>query len=124
VRNISKIFFLFLLLDWLVGFATEGDPKQKLLDRSAGTTVILTGSLTEQQQHVYQSQQSDYAPPPQEKYVAQEEPVYHYPQQQPAESAEQKEPESPEGQTCKDCGGRLVLTGSGRLQCIRCGRIF
>ncbi len=123
VRNISKIFFLFLLLDWLIGFATEGDPKQKWLDRYVGMTVILTDKLTDEQQHVYQSQQSDYVPPPQEQYVAHEEPVYHYPQQQPTESTAPQEPEGTE-QTCKDCGGRLVLTGSGRMQCIRCGRIF
>lgn len=123
LRNISKIFWVFLLLDWLIGFITDGDPKQRFLDRYAGTTVIVTDRLTHQQEHIYQSQQSEYAPPPGEQYTPKEEPVYHYPQEQPAPQEEQ-EPETPEEQTCNDCGGRLVLMGNGRLQCIRCGRIY
>jgi uncharacterized RDD family membrane protein YckC len=41
IRNISKIFWLFLLLDWILGVATPGhDQRQKYTDRIAGTTVI------------------------------------------------------------------------------------
>ena len=41
IRNISKIYPLFLLLDWLVGIATPGaDRRQKYTDRIAGTTVV------------------------------------------------------------------------------------
>ena len=40
IRNISKIFTLFLLLDWLIGIATPGDRRQKYMDRVAGTVVI------------------------------------------------------------------------------------
>lgn len=40
IRNISKIFWLFLLLDWILGVATPGrDQRQKYTDRIAGTTV-------------------------------------------------------------------------------------
>ncbi|HEY7588477.1 MAG TPA: RDD family protein [Thermoplasmata archaeon] len=39
IRNISKIFWLFLLLDTLLGAATQGDPRQRYLDRIARTTV-------------------------------------------------------------------------------------
>lgn len=42
IRNISKIFWVFLLLDWIVGFVTEGDPRQRFLDRIGNTTVIRT----------------------------------------------------------------------------------
>lgn len=42
IRNISKIFWLFLLLDWLVGIATPGDKRQKYLDRIAGVIVVQT----------------------------------------------------------------------------------
>jgi len=42
LRNISKIFWLFLLLDWLIGVATPGDRRQKYMDRVAGTTVVQT----------------------------------------------------------------------------------
>ena len=41
IRNISKLFGIFLILDWLVGIATPGpDPRQKYTDRIAGTTVV------------------------------------------------------------------------------------
>jgi len=41
IRNISKIFGPFLLLDWIMGVATAGpDQRQKYTDRIAGTTVV------------------------------------------------------------------------------------
>jgi uncharacterized RDD family membrane protein YckC len=41
IRNISKLFGIFLILDWLVGVFTPGpDPHQKYTDRMAGTTVV------------------------------------------------------------------------------------
>ena len=40
IRNISKIYWLFLLLDWIIGLVTPGaDRRQKYTDRMAGTTV-------------------------------------------------------------------------------------
>jgi uncharacterized RDD family membrane protein YckC len=43
IRNISKLFWLFLFLDWLVAIVTPGpDPRQKYTDRIAGTTVVST----------------------------------------------------------------------------------
>jgi uncharacterized RDD family membrane protein YckC len=41
IRNISKIYWLFLLLDWIIGIVTPGpDRRQKYTDRMAGTTVV------------------------------------------------------------------------------------
>jgi uncharacterized RDD family membrane protein YckC len=41
IRNISKIYWLLLFLDWIVGVATAGpDRRQKYTDRIAGTTVV------------------------------------------------------------------------------------
>jgi uncharacterized RDD family membrane protein YckC len=41
IRNISKIYGLFLLLDWIIGIATPGsDRRQKYFDRMAKTTVV------------------------------------------------------------------------------------
>ena len=43
MRNISKIFGLFLLLDWVIGMLTDTqDPRQKWLDQMAKTSVIST----------------------------------------------------------------------------------
>jgi len=41
IRNMSKIFWLFLVLDWILGIAITGsDQRQKYTDRIAGTTVV------------------------------------------------------------------------------------
>lgn len=41
IRNISKIFWPLLILDWLIGVASPGaDRRQKYSDRIAGTTVV------------------------------------------------------------------------------------
>jgi uncharacterized RDD family membrane protein YckC len=41
IRNITKFFWFILpALDWVIGMATEGDPKQRFMDRIAGTVVI------------------------------------------------------------------------------------
>jgi uncharacterized RDD family membrane protein YckC len=40
IRNISKIYWLFLLIDWILAIAIPGhDQRQKYTDRIAGTTV-------------------------------------------------------------------------------------
>ncbi|MEW6069221.1 MAG: RDD family protein [Candidatus Thermoplasmatota archaeon] len=40
IRNISKIYWLFLLVDIILGLVTEGDPRQRYLDRIANTMVV------------------------------------------------------------------------------------
>jgi uncharacterized RDD family membrane protein YckC len=40
LRNISKIYPLLLLLDWLLGILTPGNKMQKYTDRMAGTMVV------------------------------------------------------------------------------------
>jgi uncharacterized RDD family membrane protein YckC len=41
IRNISKIYWLFLLIDWILAIALAGhDQRQKYTDRIAGTTVV------------------------------------------------------------------------------------
>lgn len=42
IRNISKIYSLAFLIDWLIGFVTDGDPRQRFLDRIANTSVVRT----------------------------------------------------------------------------------
>jgi uncharacterized RDD family membrane protein YckC len=42
IRNITKIHSLIFLIDWLVGFVTDGDPRQRFMDRIANTTVVRT----------------------------------------------------------------------------------
>jgi uncharacterized RDD family membrane protein YckC len=43
VRNISKVFGVFLLLDWIIGMLMDThDPRQRWLDQVAKTSVIST----------------------------------------------------------------------------------
>ena len=128
IRNVSKIHGVFLFFDWLVGFVTDGDPKQKWFDRVGGTTVVITTALTEEQQHTYQSQQSKVAPPPQEQYATRHEQAYQYPPppaaSQPANGHQPVAgPQAAQEMHCGSCGGRLTETGAGRQKCIRCGKI-
>jgi uncharacterized RDD family membrane protein YckC len=44
IRNISKIYWIIVLLDTVIGLATPGDPHQRITDRLAGTTVSSTGA--------------------------------------------------------------------------------
>jgi len=42
LRNVSKVFAPILLIDWILGMATDtGDPRQKFTDHLARTSVIL-----------------------------------------------------------------------------------
>lgn len=40
LRNVSKIYWIFLLIDVLAGLGTYGDARQKYMDRVAGSVVI------------------------------------------------------------------------------------
>lgn len=56
LRNISKIYWLLLLLDWLLGVLTMGnDKRQKYSDRLAETTVVSVGQPFTSQSPAYQS---------------------------------------------------------------------
>ncbi len=44
IRNISKIYWILVLIDTVIGLATKGGTHQKVTDRVAGTTVVSTGA--------------------------------------------------------------------------------
>lgn len=66
IRNLSKLHGLFLLLDVLLGAATQGDPRQRYLDRIAGTTVTRVDQMAymEEQFRMMQTAPRMQAPPP------------------------------------------------------------
>jgi uncharacterized RDD family membrane protein YckC len=101
-RNISKIHFVALLIDVLVGYLTEGDPRQRYLDRVAGTTVVFD------------------EPTPMAPYTPQPPPPPQYAPSQAAAPPAQAQV----AQECAACGGRLIDSGDGRRQCIRCGKLY
>jgi uncharacterized RDD family membrane protein YckC len=57
IRNISKIYGLLLLLDWLIGIVSAGNKQQKFLDRAASAVVVQRGQP-------FAAAQTDYPPPP------------------------------------------------------------
>ena len=128
MRNLSKIHILFFVFDLLAGALMEGDPKQRYMDRVAGTTVVTvqpipsapyqspTPPVAPSAPRPVQAMQGQAAPPPSEK-PREEKPVYQY------EMAQVPKEEPAKPQECADCGGRLMTTGDGRKQCIRCGKV-
>jgi uncharacterized RDD family membrane protein YckC len=44
IRNISKIYWILVLIDTVIGLATKGGTHQKVTDRIAGTTVVSTSA--------------------------------------------------------------------------------
>ena len=75
IRNISKINLILLLLDWLVGLATDGDPRQRFLDRIAGTMVI--------RMDVQEQFHGAYPPPPAMPYHSHRRPPHMPPPRRP-----------------------------------------
>jgi hypothetical protein len=141
MRNISKIFGILLLIDWLVGMLTPGDPRQKYTDRMAGCTVQRTdqNAYMEEQFRVAQY----YRPPPAHGYQPYQQPYqqqaqqqpYQQPAQEPATSeqppdaaggwgAPQQPDEGPKPKFCQSCGGPLNVRPDGKMQCPSCGAMY
>jgi uncharacterized RDD family membrane protein YckC len=89
LRNLSKLFGLLLLLDWIVGMIQDGDPRQKWFDRYANAVV----QRTDQQAYMEQQfKQMAYVPP---------HPTYQPPPGQPQQPSYQPQPQTqqqPQGQ--------------------------
>ncbi len=152
LRNISKIFWLFLLIDWLIGMFTDGDPRQKWLDRYANTTVQRTDKdaylETQFRQMAYVPPHPTYQPPPAQPHQSYQPPPQQQPAQQPAQGSgwphqEQQQPKSdwpqhepgqvpPQQQSppgggprfCQNCGNTLSPGQDGRPTCTRCGAVY
>jgi len=142
VRNLTKIFPLALLIDALVGAAMEGDPRQRLFDRLAHTTVtrVDQGAYMEEQfrmmQHAMpypmtmQPAPTPQAPPPAPGTQAAPPTAGGWPGQAPPPSGWPQHQWDQEGRLVKEmkfctvCGGQLVARGDGKLTCVRCGAVY
>ncbi len=103
IRNISKLHGILVLLDWMIGMLSEGDPRQRYLDRLADTTIKAAGEPL----HV-----RDFI----EDHLFKEGPKEESPESGNIEEQDDKK-------TCRECGGTLKEIGDGRARCKRCGRI-
>jgi uncharacterized RDD family membrane protein YckC len=154
VRNISKLFGLLLLLDWIIGMFQDGDPRQKWFDRFANTVVQRTDqqAYMEQQfkQMAYvpphptyqpppgQPQQPSYQPPQQTQQQPQgqaaawphqeEQPKPDWPEHDPGQAPPQQQANQPPQQDaprfCQNCGTTLAPGPDGRQTCGNCGKTY
>jgi len=141
IRNVSKVHGLLLLLDWIIGLATEGDPRQKVLDRFAGTTVVRTDQQAYMEEQFRQMatppphpQAPTYAPP-QPAWPGQQAPPPGYQQSPPQQGAppayvppaqQQQWPGQPQQQAQQSGWPQHQWDEQGRLQqqarfCSVCG---
>src|SRR6266567_2590217 len=143
LRNLSKVFEIVFLLDLLVGGITQGDPRQRLFDRIARTTVtrVDQGAYMEEQFRMMQHAgphpmtmppaPMPHAPPPAPPGMQAAPAPGGWPGQAPAPSSGWPQHSWDEqGQLVKDmkfctaCGGQLVARGDGKLTCVRCGAVY
>ena len=100
VRNVSKIFwYAFLPIDCIIGLATEGDPRQRLLDRVVNTTVMQSPPTVSTQPRSTRLQQVEDKP------------------------LKQSKPSQPSEEKCRVCGAPLTIIDENRSQCSKCGLI-
>jgi uncharacterized RDD family membrane protein YckC len=122
LRNINRLFWFALPpLDLALGMAIRGDPRQRMLDRVAGTKVVhvdekerheqlLEALATEQQTaEVDAEDQSEKTTEDTDKNSAGE------------DLSDNEGPASED--RCRECGGKLILLADDKLQCEDCGLI-
>ena len=140
-RNLPKVFPLVILIDLLLGAATQGDPRQRLFDRLARTTVtrVDQGAYMEEQFRMMQHGMphpmtippapTPQAPPPAPGSKATTASA-GWPGQTPTQSGwpqhewDEEGKLIPEKKFCTACGGSLVTRGDGKLTCVRCGAVY
>ena len=152
IRNLFKILYPLLWIDVLLGMFTDGDPRQKYMDRVANVTVMRDDAQAYAEE---QFRQMQYVPPhpqvppqawqqpgqPQEPPNQPQPPVQ--PAQQPYQPPQQQQTWAPSPQSnwpqhqwdekgqlrpatrfCSSCGGQLAARGDGKMACVRCGLVY
>src|SRR5437667_1605242 len=144
LRNLSKIFGIVFVLDLLVGGVTQGDPRQRLFDRIARTTVtrVDQGAYMEEQFRMMQHAgpypmtmpqappRTNPPPAPGSAQAASAAQGSGWPGAAPAPSTWPQHQWDEQGRLVKEmkfctaCGGQLVARGDGKLACVRCGAVY
>ncbi len=105
IRNISKLHGVLVLIDWMIGMASEGDPRQRYLDRLSDTTV----KAHEEPLH-FREYIEDHL-------------FYHHKKEKEEEEGIAQHAGEDETRKCRECGGDLKDIGEGKSRCRNCGRI-
>jgi uncharacterized RDD family membrane protein YckC len=106
LRNVSRLFWFVLPpLDFTLGLATRGDPRQKLMDRLASTTVLIESERKWHEAHLGEFVGSG----------AEDQPEAAEEVQLPEESSKIEQ--------CRTCGGKVIVLADQKYQCQACGLI-
>lgn len=154
VRNASKIFpfGIIIVFDLLIGALTQGDPRQRYLDRIARTTVTRVDQQAYMEEQFRMMQHAPPHPmtpvggfgaavPPPPAAAAPPAPPGNpgnWPQQSggwpgqspppsggwPQHQWDEEGKLKPEMRYCAACGGQLVARGDGKNVCVRCGTVY
>lgn len=129
LRNVNRLlWFVLPPIDFALGMAMRGDPRQRLLDRAAGTTVVIESERKWHEAHL----EKEFRMPPAEESSADDTIA---PDGVPtsgesasgegaAKSARSNEPaSSSKEEKCHKCGARLIMLADEKLQCEKCGLI-
>ena len=151
VRNLSKIYWVLFGIDLIIGGVTQGDPRQRLFDRLARTTVTRVDQAAYMEEQFRMMQHAGphpmtmpQAPPPKTNPPpapgspqAAQAATGSWPGQgtgwpgaAPAPSTWPQHQWDEQGRLVKEmkfctaCGGQLVARGDGKLTCVRCGAVY
>jgi hypothetical protein len=106
VRNLNRLlWFVLPPLDFCLGLATKGDPRQRALDKLAGTKVV------HRRDRGFRMPEGLPAAPMGEAG----------PDEEVSESNGAPETEPATTERCRECGGPLIMLDDQKLQCERCG---
>ncbi len=95
IRNITRVFWFVLPpIDFVLGMATRGDPRDKIMDRVAGTRVVHIGE-TERYENAVKEATVEAENGSGQRKINQD--------------------------ACQICGGKLLRLPDEKLQCEKCG---
>lgn len=124
LRNLSRLlWFVLPPIDFALGMATRGDPRQKLLDRAAGTTVVIESERKWHESFLAGAEASAHTRGSEGKAEEDKPDTAVEDTDEGGDVGEPPGPTSASEDKCHQCGGHLILLADEKLQCGKCGLI-